>query len=71
MAPRWEYHVEVMGSFWRGPGPDEIQELLTQAAEDDWEPVVLAPVQNSGRLMIVLRRPATRRRRKVQERTWP
>jgi hypothetical protein len=71
VAPRWEYHVEVVGSFWRGARPDDIQELLTEAAEDEWEPVELAPIQNSSRLMIVLRRPAVRDRRKVRERTWP
>jgi hypothetical protein len=71
VAGGWEYHVEVVGSFWRGARPDEIQELLTQAAAEDWEPVELAPIQNSSRMMIILRRPAARDRRTARERTWP
>lgn len=71
MAPSWEYHVEVVGSFWRGARPEEIEEFLTQAAEDEWEPVELAAIQNSNRMMLILRRPAESNRRTARESTWP
>lgn len=70
MTPEWEYHVELLGSFWRGARPGEIQALLNEAAADGWEPVELAPIQNSSRMMLILRRPAEGRRPKGS-RGWP
>jgi hypothetical protein len=63
--------VEVLGGFWRGALPEEIEQVLTQAAEDDWEPVELAPIHNSGRLILILRRPAGNDRWPAKGRAWP
>jgi hypothetical protein len=70
VAPRWEYQVEVIGSLWRGARPNEIQQFLTDAAEDNWELVEAAPIQNSSRLMLILRRPVEGYRRK-KDKGWP
>lgn len=71
MAPRWEYHVEVLGSFWDAPSPEEVQQFLTEAAEDGWEPVELAPIQNRNKIMLILRRSLERGGRSSRKRMWP
>jgi hypothetical protein len=70
VAPKWEYHVEVLGSFWDAPGPDEVQQFLTESAEEGWELVELAPVQNRNKMMLILRRPVDSRRPRMS-RGWP
>jgi len=70
VVARWEYHVEVIGSFWHAPGPEEIQQFLTESAEDGWEPVELASIQNGNRMVLILRRSVEGYRRK-KEKGWP
>ena len=70
MTPEWEYGVELMGSIWRGPSPDDITRLLNAAASEGWEPVSVVSPSNGNRLLVILRRPlpkATSKRRT----TWP
>jgi len=71
VAPKWEYQVEIVGNFWRGARAEDIQRLLMQAAEDGWEPVELTPMQNSSRIMLVLRRATEAGSRRRREKTWP
>jgi hypothetical protein len=70
VAPKWEYHVEVLGSIWDAPGPDEVEQFLTESAEEGWEFVQLAPVQTRNKMMLILRRPVEGRRKRVP-RSWP
>jgi len=71
VAPRWEYKVQVLGSFWRGARAEDVQEFLTQVAEDGWEPLELTTMQNSSKMMLILRRPTETAGRKRQAKTWP
>ena len=70
MAPKWEYQVQILGSFWRGPRAEEVQEFLTQTAEDDWELHELTTIQNSSKMMLILRRPTETGGRRRRTRTW-
>jgi hypothetical protein len=70
MAPRWEYHVEVLGSFWDAPSPEAVQQFLTESAEEGWELVELGPIQTRNKMMLILRRPVQTSRRK-KDRGWP
>jgi len=71
VAPRWEYQVQILGSFWRGPRAEDVQEFLTQAAEDGWEPLELTTIQNSSKMMLILRRSTETAGRTRRAKTWP
>jgi len=71
VAPKWEYLVQILGSFWRGPRPEDVQKFLTQAAEDGWEPLELTTIQNSSKMMLLLRRPIETAGRRRRAKTWP
>src|SRR3989304_6157288 len=43
----------------------------SKLAEDGWEPVELTPMQNSSRIMLVLRRATEAGSRRRREKTWP
>jgi 3'-phosphoadenosine 5'-phosphosulfate sulfotransferase len=71
VGAQWEYTVESLGGALRGVRPEELADLLNQAAEESWEPVdMMLRSSNSNQIMIVLRRPTQTRARR-RKRRWP
>jgi hypothetical protein len=71
VSAQWEYIVEELGGSLRGTRPEELADLLNQAAEEDWEPMeILHRSSNSNQLMVVFRRPSQSRSRE-RKRVWP
>ena len=72
-SAQWEYLVENVGSFWRSPDPDALQEYLNELGAKAWELVNLHHVHNSNKVWITLKRPltiSTRRRRSLPGERW-
>jgi hypothetical protein len=68
---QWEYTVEVLGGSLRATRPEELADLLNQAAEENWEPMQILPRSSNGnQLMVVLRRSSQSRSRE-RKRVWP
>lgn len=53
-----EYRVEMLGGGLRSPKPEELEALLNQSAAEGWCLEQVVGLQNSQRLMVVLRREA-------------
>jgi len=71
VSAQWEYIVETLGGTLKGARPEELADLLNQAAEENWEPVEIVPrSSNSNQLMIVLRR-SIKSRSRERKRGWP
>ena len=68
-AAAWEYSVQSVGGILRQPKPEQLSEMLNQAAQEGWELTHVAPQENSNALWLVLRRPSTARTRR--ESSWP
>ena len=66
---KWEYRVEVVGSFWRGTKPEEMEDFLNQLGEEGWEVVNLHSPENSNKTWITIKRPlsASTRRERTRE----
>lgn len=70
MKTVWEYRVETTGGVLRGTSPQKIESLLNEAAQAGWELVSLTPLQNTNRLLAVLRRQSPSRSA-GRSRDWP
>jgi hypothetical protein len=68
-AAAWEYSVQSVGGVLRQPKPEQLTEMLNQAAQEGWELTNMVPQENSNALWLVLRRPSTARTRR--ESSWP
>jgi hypothetical protein len=68
-AAAWEYSVQSVGGILRQPKPEQLSEMLNQAAQEGWELTHMVPQENSNALWLVLRRPSTARTRR--ESSWP
>jgi lipocalin len=68
-AAAWEYSVQSVGGILRQPKPEQLTEMLNQAAREGWELTNMVPQENSNALWLVLRRPSTSRTRR--EASWP
>jgi lipocalin len=68
-AAAWEYRVQSVGGILRQPKPEQLSEMLNQAALEGWELTHMVPQENSNALWLVLRRPSTSRTRR--ETSWP
>lgn len=68
-AAAWEYSVQSVGGILRQPKPEQLSEMLNQAAQEGWELTQMVPQENSNALWLVLRRPSTARTRR--ESSWP
>ena len=69
----WEYHIEVLGSFFRSPKPEQITASLNEIDEEGWEVVSLEQLNNSNKIWVTMRRPSTsstRRQRVRAEDSW-
>ena len=64
----WEYRVHSIGGVLKTPKPEQLTEVLNQAAGDGWELTHMVPQENSNGLWLVLRRPSTVRTRR--EAAW-
>lgn len=69
---QWEYQIEVYGSIWRSPKPEEIQEFLNDLGELGWEVINLHHPENSNKVWITVKRPLTdaNRCQRRREREW-
>jgi hypothetical protein len=69
----WEYHIEVIGSSWRGLKPEVVTAALNEFGEMGWEVVNLHQPQNSNKMWVALKRPlshGSRRQRSRPEESW-
>jgi len=70
---QWEYHIEVLGSVFRSPKPEQIEASLNEFDEDGWEVVSLHQLNNSNKIWVTMKRqltPAIRRQRNRPEDSW-
>jgi hypothetical protein len=70
---QWEYHIEVIGSAFRSPKPETIEDFINQVGEEGWEVVNLHQPHNGNKVWVTLKRPLTldtRRRRSRPESDW-
>ncbi len=68
-ASAWEYAVHPAGGALKRAKPEELTEMLNQAASGGWELVQIVPQESSNAVLLVLRRPSTTRTRR--ESSWP
>lgn len=68
-AAAWEYTVQSVGGILRQAKPEQLTDLLNQAAREGWELTHMVPQENSNALWMVLRRPSSARARR--EESWP
>jgi len=67
-APMWEYAVRPAGGALKGAKPEELAEMLNEAASEGWELAQIVPQENIRTLLLILRRPSTPRTRR--QATW-
>lgn len=70
---QWEYHIEVIGSVFRSPKPEEMEAFLNQIGEEGWEVINLHHPNNSNKVWVTMKRPLTidiRRRRTRPDWDW-
>lgn len=70
---QWEYHIELLGSAFRGTKPDELEAYLNLVGEEGWEVINLHHPPNSNKVWITMKRPLsseTRRRRSRPDSGW-
>ncbi len=64
----WEYRVLSVGSFF-GTKDEVVEAALNELGEEGWELVSAFPPENSGKVMLIAKRPLTRAVRR--QRTLP
>jgi hypothetical protein len=72
-AQQWEYHIEVLGSAFRGVKVEALDAYLNEVGEDSWEVVSVHQPQGSNKLWVTMKRKLTaeaRRRRSRLEQGW-
>ena len=70
---QWEYRIDVVGSAWRSPKPENIEDYLNELGEEGWEVVNIHQPHNSNKVWITIKRPLTtdtRRQRSRPENQW-
>lgn len=65
-ATHWEYRIEVMGSVFRSPKPEEIEDYLNQIGEEGWDVINLHHPHNSNKVWVTMKRPLTTRTRRYR-----
>ena len=71
MSPKREYRVQVIGGSMVGAKPEELEVILNEAAEDDWEFLAASPQNNSARLWVILHRDLREsRKEKRRSESW-
>ncbi|PWH19268.1 MAG: hypothetical protein DDG59_03740 [Anaerolineae bacterium] len=60
----WEYRVLSLGSWWRGPRPEELEETLNELGLQGWEVISMAHDYSSSKVRVVAKRPLTDRARR-------
>ncbi len=60
----WEYRVISLGTVWRGPSDETVEETLNELGMQGWEVVSVAYDYRSGRVRAVAKRPLTDRARR-------
>jgi len=63
-AAAWEYAVHPAGGGLKRAKPDELTEMLNQAALEGWELMQIMPQEGVNTLLLVLRRASTPRTRR-------
>ena len=67
-SPVWEYAVLPAGGVLKRAKPEELTEMLNQAASEGWELQQVVPQENINTVLVVLRRPSMQRTRR--ETSW-
>jgi len=69
---QWEYCIEVFGSVWKSPKPEETQAFLNELGLQGWEIINLHHPENSNKVWVTAKRPIseTDRRRQNRRRDW-
>jgi len=70
---QWEYHIEVLGSFWKSLKPEVVEAALNEFGEMGWEVINLHHPQNSNKVWVTMKRQlsvSTRRRRSRPDEAW-
>lgn len=65
-----EYRVEVIGSALRGAKPEELEALLTKAAQEGWELAEMSYKPNTSQLWVVLQRREEGEKQHKRSRSW-
>ena len=63
-ASPWEYAVYAAGGGMKRAKPEELTEILNQAASEGWELMQVVPQENHNQVYLVLRRQSTPRTRR-------
>ena len=67
----WEYHLEVLGTAFKGVKPEELELVLNNMGMEGWEVISIHQLQNSPKFWVTAKRPLTdaarRQRRRQQE----
>jgi hypothetical protein len=69
-GPTWEYRVHTIGGVLRQPKPEQLTEVLNEAAAEGWELTHMVGQENSNALWLVLRRASTPRTRREASWSW-
>ena len=62
---QWEYRVQTIGGFF-GTKDEHIQATLNEWGEEGWEAINVYTPSESGKIMIVAKRPLTERVRRIR-----
>lgn len=68
---QWEYRVLTLGSLWKSPSDEDLEDLLNEWGEEGWEVIGLQKPANSNSTTLLAKRPlklSTRRRRSMPSR---
>lgn len=68
---QWEYRVLTLGSMWRSPMDEDLEDLLNEWGEEGWEVIGFQKHPNSNSIGLLAKRPlklSTRRRRSMPSR---
>jgi len=53
---QWEYRVQTVGTFWSGVKADELEQLLNEWGEEDWEVVSTHILENANKINVIAKR---------------
>lgn len=56
---KWEYRVQIVGSFWSAVKADELEQLLNAWGEEGWEVVSTHIIENTYKVNVIAKRPLT------------
>ncbi len=69
---KWEYCIEIYGTVWKSPKPENVQAFLNEMGAQGWEIINLHHPENSNKVWVTAKRPLTETedRRRRRQRDW-